>query len=220
MRTHYTNWLRDHDYVSEAEVSYQGLLDIPEDQTTKPLLRMAQYGYGMLFLKLEQYDAAVVRLREVLKTNGRHQMAHDGLARAEVGLGAFAEHEGRREEAKRHFVQAEREFRQAIYWAGKQDLSQGIFYTHLAWFYLDRGRYSEALKGFESALNEDPEFFGNYWGVGRALMGLGEFQLAANALRAALEKATGDLQPPASEEIPKLLAQCQGVHEDTEHPPA
>jgi hypothetical protein len=58
-------------------------------------------------------------------------------------------------------------------------------------------------------MEEDPNCFVNYWGQGRVLIGLGQFQAAAKALHTALEKAPEGLQPPASEEIPELLRQCQ-----------
>jgi hypothetical protein len=64
-------------------------------------------------------------------------------------------------------------------------------------------------------MDENSDHFGNYWGAGRAWIGLGQFETAADALRTALEKAPEDFQPPASEEIPELLKQCQdALHQD------
>ncbi len=172
------------------------------------------------FLKLERYSEAIEQFREVLKTHKGHQMAHDGLAQALSGLGSLAEQEGRREDADQSFTEAEREFHKGIYWAGVQGQPQVVFYTHLGWFYIDRERYTEALEAFQSAMDEDPDFFENHWGVGRALMGLRQFQPAANALRTALEKAPEDFQPPASEEIPELLQQCQASPKNKGRPEA
>lgn len=67
------------------------------------------------------------------------------------------------------------------------------------------------MEAFGQAMDEGPDFFGNYWGKGRALMGLGQFNAAASVLRTALEKAPEDLQPPARDEMPELLRQCQDV---------
>jgi hypothetical protein len=62
------------------------------------------------------------------------------------------------------------------------------------------------LKAFEPARDEDPDYYGNYWGTGRALKELGDYAAAADALCTALEKEPA-LEPPASEEIPELLQQ-------------
>jgi tetratricopeptide (TPR) repeat protein len=200
---YFAAWLRDHNHQDEAHVIYSPLIyRAPRDFG-------AHYGYGRLLLNLEEYEKAAEQFREALRIHKGHQMAHDGLAQVLCGLGKLAEQKGRVEEANQHFMKAEREFRQALYWADAQEESQAIFYTHLGWFYIDRGSYPEALEAFKSAMDEDPNCFLNYWGQGRALIGLGQFQAAAEALHTALEKAPEDLQPPASEEIPELLRQCQ-----------
>lgn len=218
IRTHYSNWLRDHDYSGEAEAYYKVLIKLPEGKAPKTIKRMAHYGYGLLLLKLERYDEAVEEFHEVLKTHKGHQMAHDGLAQALRALGSLAEQGGRKPDAVQHFMEAESEFRHAIHWAGVQDQPQAIFYTHLGWFYIDRKRYTEALEAFQSAMDEDPDRFENYWGIGRAMIGLRQFQVAEHTLRTALEKAPEDLQPPASEEIPELLRQCQAARSHGDRP--
>jgi tetratricopeptide (TPR) repeat protein len=81
------------------------------------------------------------------------------------------------------------------------------FYTALGWFYVDVKRWFDALSAFESAKEEDPDYFGNYWGVGRTQYELGNYESAIDALRVALEKGP-NLGPPASDEIPDLLNQC------------
>jgi tetratricopeptide (TPR) repeat protein len=123
-------------------------------------------------------------------------MAHNGLGLALWRLGQFQE--------------AEREFKKAIYWAGVNEQPQGRFYTNLGWFYLDSLQPRQALKAFESAKSEDPEYFGNYWGIGRVMHELGNNAAAVTALQVALEKGAS-LEPPASEEIPRLLRQCLDV---------
>jgi tetratricopeptide (TPR) repeat protein len=79
----------------------------------------------------------------------------------------------------------------------------------LGWLYIDREQYSDAIESFCSAIKKNHEYFGNYWGLGKAQMALGQFHMAENALCMALEKVPEDLQPPASEEIPQLLQQCR-----------
>ena len=61
-------------------------------------------------------------------------------------------------------------------------------YADLGWFYVDRARWSDALGAFESARDEDPDHFGNYWGIGRALYEMSDYAAAADALRVAQEK--------------------------------
>jgi tetratricopeptide (TPR) repeat protein/class 3 adenylate cyclase len=181
---HYTAWLRDHNYYDEAEQRYRNLI------TKAPRSFKAHYGYGMLLLKLERFDEAAAQFREVLRIHRGHQMAYDRLAWALWKLGDFE--------------RAEQEFRKAIYWAGRIGEPQGRFYADLGWFYVDRIRWRDALYAFESARDEDPEYFGNYWGIGRTLYEMGDYAAAADALRLALEKDP-NLQPPASEEISQLL---------------
>ena len=220
-RIEFAAWLRDQDYNNEAEVLYKELIKLPTNKTIRQLRQRTHYGYAQLLLKLERHDEARKQFRQVLKIHKGHQMAHDGLARTLHGLGKSVEQEGKTAEANQYFADAEREFHQAIYWAGVNEKSQAVFYTHLGWFCVDREQYTTALESFYSAMEEDPEFFGNYWGLGRALVGLGQFQAAANALRMALEKAPEDFQPPASDEIPELLRQCQDAlnHNDVPHAP-
>jgi tetratricopeptide (TPR) repeat protein/class 3 adenylate cyclase len=184
VQVHYAAWLRDHDCHDEAEQRYRNLI------AKVPRSFSAHYGYGMLLLKLERCDEAAAQFREVLRIHRGHKMAHDGLAWALWKLGDFE--------------RAEREFGNAIYWAGRIGEPQGRFYADLGWFYLDRIRWRDALYAFESARDEDPEYFGNYWGIGRTLYEMGDYAAAADALRLALEKDP-DLQPPASEEISQLL---------------
>jgi tetratricopeptide (TPR) repeat protein len=154
---------------------------------------LGYYGYGVLLLKLERFDEAAIQFREVLNIHRGHQMAHNGLAWALWKLGDH--------------TQAEREFRSAIYWAGMHEQPQKKFYGDLGWFYLDCERWRDALNTFESARDEDPDYYRNYWGIGRALKEQGDYAAAADALRTALEKEP-NLEPPASEEIPELLHQC------------
>ena len=151
------------------------------------------YGYGVLLLSLERLDEAAVQFREMLQIHKGHQLAHNRLAWALWKSGDFAN--------------AEREFHSAIYWAGVKQKPQAMFFTDLGWFFLNQKRWNDALVAFTSAQDEDPDYFGNYWGIGCALKGLGDYTGAADSLRIALEKEP-NLELPASEEIPQLLNQC------------
>ena len=154
-----------------------------------PSYHAPYYAYGALLLRLERYLEAADQFRESLKRHKGHQLAHRGLAMALHKLGQFDE--------------AEREFRDAIGWAGVKKKPQAMFYTSLGWFYIERSRWTEAVDIFKQAQTESPEYFGNYWGIGKAMKELGNYAEAEKSLRKALE--TPDLEPPARDEIPKLL---------------
>ena len=202
-------WLRDHDKFEESESLYKELIKIPKEKTTKKLMEKTHYGYGRLLMEYKRYLEAAEQFRQTLGLHMGHQMAHSWLATALRNLGNLAKEEGNKQEADRFFAEAVREFRQAIYWAGVQKQPQAVFYTNLGWLYINWEKYSDAVESFSSAAKESPEFFVNYWGLGKAQMALGQFQKAENALRKASEKAPEDLNPPASEEIPELLRQCE-----------
>jgi len=205
IETHFAAWLRDHDHLDEARALYHSLtIKFPREVR-------ARHGYGRLMLSLGEFQEAIEQFRTALRLHKGHQMAHQGLAQAWRGLGALAETEGKQREAVEHFTEAEKEFRRALYWADIKEQPLAVFYSSLGWFYLDRHRNEEALEAFESAMEDDPDYFGNYWGAGRAWFGLGQFETAADALRTALAKGGEDLRPPASDEIPELLSQCQGL---------
>ncbi len=157
----------------------------------------------------ERYEEAAQQFRDVLKIHRGHAMAHDGLALAAQGLARHAEETALHSEAERLFTTAEHEFRSAVYWAGIRQDPQAIFYTHLGWLYVDRSRWGDALVAFGQAANEAPEYFGNYWGQGRALAGLNRWGDAARALSTALQKAPDTLGPPASDEIRQWIERCE-----------
>jgi len=211
--THYANWLRDHDYHDEARAKHLSLIARASGNFK------AHYGYGRLLLSLSELKQSAEQFRKTIGIRIGHAMAHDGLAQALNEMGTIAQQKNQKKEANRYFTEAEREFRQAIYRAEMSNQPQAIFFTNLGWFYVDRRRYATAIEAFEAALNEGSEFFGNYWGIGRAKTEQGQFQEAVNYLRIALEKAPEDCQPPASEEIPKLLQQCEEALNSGNDPP-
>jgi tetratricopeptide (TPR) repeat protein len=206
----FATWLRDHDKLEEARQRYQQLIKkSPNDWR-------ALHGYGRLLLKEEKYVEATKEFQDVLKRHPGHQMANDGLAYAMSKIGEMAEAKGAQEHASRFYGLAEKKFREAIKWAKKNKEPQGVFHANLGWFYLARNRFNDARIAFSSAISENDRYFSSFWGIGRAYIGLEDFQSAANALQMALDKAKETkivLQPPASEEIPELLRQCEEIAE-------
>jgi tetratricopeptide (TPR) repeat protein len=184
----YANWLGYRDYYDEAECRYQHIIEKEQNSI------QAHYGYGKLLLKLERFGEAAAEFRAVLKIRWGHQMAHDGLGLALWKLGDYR--------------QAEREFRSALHCGKRHERSTAKVYADLGWFYADRTRFPDALNAFESARDEDAEYFGNYWGIGLVLYELGDYEGAESSLRTALAKKP-DLEPPASDEIADLLDQCR-----------
>ena len=166
------------------------------------------YGYGRLLLSLEDYPEAIRQFRIALSIHQGFQMAHDGLAFALAGAAQELKLQGKLETASRYLEEAEMEFKSALYWAKIQKKPLAIFYSHLGWFYIDEERYPEALDAFDDAINEDLDYFSNYWGAAKALIGMGDFKEAKKYLETALENAPENIDPPASVEIPTLLEQC------------
>jgi tetratricopeptide (TPR) repeat protein len=199
----YGKWLRSCGYVEEAEDIFKLLID------KAPRYIQARHSYGRLLLGMASYNEAADQFKLALAIHKGHQMAHDGLAQALCGLAMLAESEGRLSDSEQYFTESEREFRQAIHWAGIHKQQRAIFYTHLGWFYIDRKRWNDAIDKFEQAIDENPDFYVNYWGKGRSLVGMEQFEDARVFLSIALEKALETFEPPASEEIAQLLKECQ-----------
>jgi class 3 adenylate cyclase/tetratricopeptide (TPR) repeat protein len=187
VKMHHAAWLRDQGHYDESELLYKSLIE------EAPKLIQAHYGYGTLLRWVERYEAAANEFRKALQINSRHQMAHNGLGKALWKLDVFDE--------------AEKELWLAIKWAKRKGERLARFYTDLGWFYLSYSRLPDALSAFELARDEDPEHFGNYWGIGKVLYDQAKYATAEKALRTALEKEP-NLEPPASEEISELLRQC------------
>lgn len=201
--THFAAWLRDNNLPDESASLYQWL--------TKryPRNYKAHYGFGRLLLSIAKFSEAAEQFRATLRLRSRHAWAHQGLAQSLRGLGNTFEQKGNISQAYQLFMEAWQEFNLAIRCAGESRKPQCAFYNSLGGFYLERRVYERALKAFNSAKDEDPEFFETYWGLGRAFFEQKRFPEAVEALRIALEKAPEDFQPPASDEIPELLSLCR-----------
>jgi tetratricopeptide (TPR) repeat protein len=187
LRLTYGTWLSNHGYYEKSETYLRRLVQ------ERPLHYQARNRYGELLLKLERWEPAAQEFRDAIKIHKGFQLAHDGLANALWKLGNLPE--------------AEKQFKQAIYWAKIKSGRQVKFQTHLGRFYISCERWGDALKAFEAAKTEDPNFWEIYSGIGQAHMGLGNFSDAEKAFRTALDKKP-DLQPPASVEIQQWLLHC------------
>lgn len=195
-------WLGEKGRSAEGEAIYDSWL------AKQPTFQM-HHSYGRFLLELDRWSEARIQFDKALKFHRGFPMAHEGMGLSLRGLAAKSAETGHAREAERCLRQAERYFKSAIYWAGVNDAPVARFYTSLGWFYLDQRRYVEALSSFESATREDTEHFSNYWGKGCALKCLGRYSEALDALNVALSKAPQPLQPPASDEIPKLIEECR-----------
>ena len=187
-KTHYANWLRDHEYFIEAENVYKVLIE-------KYSHFKAIYGYGCLLLKLERFEEASEKFRETLNIHKGHALAHDKLALSLIELEKFDE--------------AENELNSAIYWAKIAKGKLGIFYHDFGLLYLKLKRFKEAELYFKQSIDEEPLNFANYWHLGETYFFQKQYEYAEKALMTALEKAPDDFGPPASEEIDKLLKECR-----------
>lgn len=195
----WANWLSNRessDDHKKAQQCYQELKRL-HPSWWKPL-----YRYGMLLLlKMDAFDDAADQFKTILKRNFGSQEAHNGLAQVRW--------------RKQDYVLAEIGFNTAIDCAERHKEPTARFFTDLGRFYNDRKCWTNALKAFESASSEDPDFFGNYRGKGKALIGLKRYVEAEQALRTALEKQP-NLQPHASEQILELLRQCTALTQGAE----
>ena len=211
IKNEWARWLHTHNYREEAEEVFKTLIAEHPRSFSHP------YSYGRLLLDMERYGEAAGQFRRVLAIHRGHAMAHDGLGLAVHGLARRAEEAANHSEAAKLVATAEREFKSAIHWAGVANDRQAIFFTHLGWFYVDRKRWGDALGAFDQAANEDPEYFGNYWGQGRAFLGLEQWRDAARSLRTALEKAPNTLAPAASDDIRQLIERCEAELMNSPH---
>jgi len=204
IRNSYGRWLHHHGYMDEAESVFMVLVE------EHPRSMNPRHSYGRLLLDMGRYEEAVEQFRRALvASHDKHQMAHDGLAKALCGLARIAEEEGNQSYANQYFDKAEQEYFNAIHWAEDSGESQAVFYTHLGWFHNNRHRWLNALAAFERAMFEDEDFYGNYWGKGHALVHTGDFRSAEDLLRTAIERAPDSLPMSALEEIHELLEQCR-----------
>jgi tetratricopeptide (TPR) repeat protein len=198
----YVKWLQGRD-LGKAKIIVESLIK------AEPANSYAKQRYGRVLLDLKRYRPAANQFSSALKKHIGNQMAHEGFAQAFLGMGNKAAGREDPEQAKLYFGKAEDEFRQAIYWAGVQKKPQAFFYASLGWFYIERERWPAALQAFEQAILENPDDFKNYWGQGCAFMGSRQLELAADALRTALEKAPEHLQPHSRDEILVMHQRCQ-----------
>lgn len=195
----HATWLRDKCSFEEAEAFYHKLC------VENPTGYEPRSGLGYLYFDAGRYKDAAEQFRKVLEMpmGSRHQMALAGLGQSLWKLGE-----------KPQII--EKQFELALKSAKRKGQPTAYFKTLLGRFYLDYKKWPEAIACFNSAKEEDPEYFGNYWGLGQALFGSGRLADALTALRQATS-IKPDLQPPASDEIRNLIGQCLQRLQENDH---
>jgi tetratricopeptide (TPR) repeat protein len=162
-----------------------------------------QYRYARLLLRVGDPLGAIVEFRAILKTQQDHQMAYLGLGDSHKHLGMQARFGGDNDATKRHFAEAERAYQKALFWARRKSEGTAVILTHLGWLHIDQERWNEARNFFRTARDEEPGYFGNYWGLGRAEKGLGRTTEAIKAFETALQLAPQNTDAQTIAEITK-----------------
>ena len=146
--------------------------------------------FGEQLLRLEKFAEAKAEYEQVLALEPRHQLAHRGQAIALQNLG----------EPKK----AEDAFKRGLHWAKTKGGNLARFHTPLGVLYLSQKRWPEAIKSFEEAGKESPEYYGNHWGIAKAQCESGKLPAAKQSLERAL--ADPGLRSPTKEEIEQMFA--------------
>jgi tetratricopeptide (TPR) repeat protein len=107
---------------------------------------------------------------------------------------------------KRHFADAEEAYQKALFWAKRKTEGTAIILTRLGWLYIEQERWDKARNFFRVARDEEPGYFGNYWGLGRAEKGLGRTIEAIKAFETALQLAPQNTNTKAIAEITQELS--------------
>jgi len=196
-------------YLSKA-----GRPELAEPEFEELLIQYPRYmwaheAYGRHLLTEERYADAVQQFQEALALHSRYARSHEGLGQAMWALATAAGKNGDRQTMELYLHQAERSFKSAIYHAEGDGPLQARCYSSLGWFYVSQNRNDEALKAIERAIAERPEVFVNYWAKGKALKQMGRYEDAITSLETALAKAPQPLEPPAADEIPRLIQECK-----------
>lgn len=195
---HYANWLRTHEFFTQAEQLYETIID------KNPNNYKAFYGYGRLLLKLEKFEDACRFFIRVINIRERHVMAYNRLALALIELGRFDE--------------ADKELDNAIFWGKLNKSKLGLVYHNKGLLYLKLNRFEDAKIAFDKCVQEEPDNFANYWHIGESYFFLKDYRNAEKHLLISLEKSPSNLGPPASEEIDKLLQECRKNLQENDKP--
>jgi tetratricopeptide (TPR) repeat protein len=202
IRLAYAKWLIGKGELEAAKKEYISLMkDAPNHVD-------AHHGYARVLLNTGEYPESAEYFRKAISIYTGNQMAHEGLAKSYQCIGGRFEEDGDIEEARQFYLKAEDGFRQAIKLAESKKQPPARFYTSIGWFYLGRNRKKSALLSFEKAMELNPRFFGNYWGIAIIQIENKEFKSAKGNLEIAIKNLPSRMGPPASEEIPELLKKC------------
>ena len=200
-------WLQRHGNLEEAERNFIILIEKNS--------RFSKFysGYGMLLLDKERYVEAEAMFRQAIDLFVGEAKAHAGLAEALLKKVQDTEQTPGVSQTASLYIEAEKELLQAIHWASTNNEPIAKYRTGLGWLYIYKKNWAMAHKFFDKAANEDPDYYGNYVGQGEALIGIGQWDNAAQALHTAQEKlqAADDSNDKASEKIRQLLLQCDAA---------
>ena len=206
LQLNYATWLSEMERTEDAEHVFTQLISSADKRRPWPHLHLR---IGQHLLRLGKWAAAAKQFGIVLEIHRGFQMAHDGMAKALRGLAKDATASGDLAKAKKYVTQAERHLKLAIKWALIRQAPVARFHAALGWFYLDERKYPKALAAFNSGIAEDADHFGSNYGKGKLLTITGDYGEALPFLEKAVEVGPQPLVPPASEELPSLIAQCK-----------
>lgn len=181
-----------------------------------------QYRYGWHLYRQEKYAEAERSFGALLAARPQHRMALAGMGETLRKLAGLEEASGNTLAAKRLRRQAEKQLKSALAMTERLKMATARFHTSLGWLYFEWKRFGDALAQFGLASAETPHFL-NYWGEGEVLLARKRYGQALESLRKAYELAPQPLEPPAGEQIPRLIEECEkALHSlpGSETPPA
>lgn len=175
----------------------------------------------------KSWEISLERLRRTVSQDPVSQIARNCLGRLLFHAGRYAEacHEFEeclllnQDQRDVQLLMAECHLKRGKYSDAKVVLQSTLDFAHRnqrhtaaihtksGWLFIQAQLWTDAIRAFKAARHEHPNYFANYWGIGRAEFELGNFENAAIALQMALEKKP-ELLPPARDEINAMLSQC------------
>jgi len=220
----FARWLSEEKFFDDSIEIFEKLSK--EEKLSNKIKREIHFGFGMAYLgqamnphladyqHLNALKKSEEQFREVVRIN------KGDIARSYLAI-VLRE--------QKQFEEAAREFKHVEWWSrnGRYvPYSPGKLFSEIGKFYRKFNRYGEAIFWYEKAINEEPDVFANWWGLGRARMGMAEelikqkkdihaekmLNRALKELETALEKSPRPLQLPASRDLPDQIAKCKKLY--------